>query len=211
MRCGFYLAHSLPTGHAANDPARAGRERQILGQDAQLDGKGSAIIGPDALRTFLENHRDLLRFLSRRLRCLYTARDLSQEVYLRFAGAGDDDAIENPRALLFRIAANVATDHVRVESRRSELMQDAYDLLWVQADEISPERQVFARDDLAHISAALARLPERTRHIFYLNRFEGKTQREIALQLGVSRTSVEKHMRRALNCVAEARDQIDLS
>jgi RNA polymerase sigma factor (sigma-70 family) len=182
-----------------------------LDQDTQLDGKGVAVIGSGLMRAFLENHHELTRFLSRRLRCLFTARDLTQEVYLRLAAAGGDDAIANPRALLFRIAANLATDHVRVESRRSELMQDAHDLLWVQADEISPERQVFAREDLARMAAALERLPVRTRHIFYLNRFEGETQRDIALRLGISRTSVEKHMRRALNCVAEAREAIDPS
>lgn len=183
----------------------------MLEQDAQLNVEVVGIVDPSLLRAFLDNHRDLVRFLSLRLRCLFTARDLAQEVYLRLARAGCDDAIENPRALLFQIAANLATDHGRVEGRRAELLQEAHDLLWVQADEVSPERQMFAREELARIAAALQRLPERTRQVFYLNRFEGIPQREIALQLGVSRTSVEKHMRRALNCVADARETVDPS
>jgi RNA polymerase sigma factor (sigma-70 family) len=191
-------------------------------QDAQLSDEGCAvvdpgsilepgsiiepsIIAPGLLRAFLDNHRDLVRFLSRRLRCLFTARDLTQEVYLRLARAGGDDAIDNPRAFLFQIASNLATDHQRVQGRRSELLREAHHLLWEQEDEISPERQVLARDELAAIEAALKRLPERTRRIFYLNRFEGITQSDIAHQLGISRTSVEKHVRRAWACVADAR------
>jgi RNA polymerase sigma factor (sigma-70 family) len=186
-----------------------------MDQDAQLSGEtGSmidpgSIIDPGLLRAFLDNHRDLVRFLSRRLRCLFTARDLTQEVYLRLGRAGGDEAIENPRAMVFRIAANLATDHVRVQGRRAELLQEANGLLWDQEDEISPERQVLAKEELLRIAAALSGLPERTRRIFYLNRFEGVTQSEIALRLGISRTSVEKHMRRAWACVADARGTTD--
>jgi RNA polymerase sigma-70 factor (ECF subfamily) len=180
-----------------------------MDQDAQLSGESGAIIDPGLLRAFLENHPDLVRFLSRRLRCLFTARDLAQEVYLRLARAGGEDTVENPRALLFRIAANLATDHVRVQGRRAELLQEANAMLWDQEDEISPERQILARDELARIGAALASLPERTRHVFYLNRFEGVAQSEIACRLGISRTSVEKHMRRAWARVADARGAID--
>jgi len=180
-----------------------------MDQDAQLSGETVAIIDPRLLRAFLENHRDLVRFLSRRLRCLFTARDLAQEVYLRLARSGGDETIENPRALLFRIAVNVATDHVRVQGRRAELLREANALLWDQEDEISPERQILAKDELARIGAALSCLPERTRRVFYLNRFEGVTQSEIARRLGISRTSIEKHMRRAWACVADARDASD--
>ena len=180
-----------------------------MDQDAQLNVEVGAIADPGLLRAFLENHRDLVRFLTHRLRCLFTARDLTQEVYLRFARAGGDEAIDNPRALLFRIAANLATDHVRVEGRRAELLREAHDMLWEQADEISPERQILAKNELAAIEAALKLLPERTRRIFYLNRFEGVPQSDIAFRLGISRTSVEKHVRRAWGCVADARRMAD--
>jgi RNA polymerase sigma factor (sigma-70 family) len=185
-------------------------------QDAQLSDEGCAVVDPGSiiepglLRAFLDNHRDLVRFLSRRLRCLFTARDLTQEVYLRLVRAdGDGAAIDNPRAFLFQIAANLATDHQRVQGRRSELLREAHHLLWEREDEISPERQILARDELAAIEAALKLLPERTRRIFYLNRFEGITQSDIAHQLGISRTSVEKHVRRAWACVADARQMPD--
>ena len=45
---------------------------------------------------------------------------------------------------------------------------------------------------------ALRGLPERTRHIFLLNRIHGKSYSEIASLLDISSSAVEKHMMRAL-------------
>jgi RNA polymerase sigma-70 factor (ECF subfamily) len=190
-----------------------------MDQDAQLSGEtgsiidpGSivdpgAIIDPSLLRAFLDNHRDLVRFLSRRLRCLFTARDLAQEVYLRLGRAGGDETIENPRALVFRIAANLATDHVRVHGRRAELLQEANGLLWDQEDEISPERQVLAKDELVRIAAALSRLPGAPGRSSTSTGSRRNPERDRAPARDL-RTSVS--MRRALACVARARDTTDL-
>ena len=46
--------------------------------------------------------------------------------------------------------------------------------------------------------AALAALPEACRHAFLLNRFDGLSQREIALRMGISEKTVERHVLRAL-------------
>jgi RNA polymerase sigma factor (sigma-70 family) len=172
-------------------------------------GDGSALTDAGLLRAFTENRGDLVRFLARRLKCLFTACDLTQEVYLRSLRVDASAAVENPRALLFQIASNLATDHQRVEARRAQLLQEAHYLLWAEADVVTPERQALARDVLQRIDAALQALPERTRLVFYLNRFEGLTQREISLRLGIARTNVEKHMRRALQCIAEERARLE--
>lgn len=201
----FYAVPLVP--FAAGDLSR----RDLPGIDASMDQQaelemaknGGAAARTDLLRDYADYHGDLVRFLALRLRCLFTARDLAQEVYLRALRVENADQIQNPRALLFRIASNLATDHRRVESRRMALLREAHDLLWSEADEISPDREVLAKDELRRIEAALLSLPERTRMIFYLNRFDGVTQREIAERLGIARTTVEKHMRRAVERVGQ--------
>ncbi|MEJ0037957.1 MAG: sigma-70 family RNA polymerase sigma factor [Gammaproteobacteria bacterium] len=172
------------------------------GGEVSLDGAGLE-------QAFVDHREDLVRFLGRRLRCLFTARDIAQDVYFRTRRVERDTKVENPRALLFEIAANLAVDHQRVEARRSELLQEAHDLLWSEEQEVSPERRLLAQDELERIHAALERIPERSRRIFYLNRYEGLTQKEIAAALGISRTNVEKHMRRALRCISEAKSALD--
>ncbi|MFC4313741.1 RNA polymerase sigma factor [Steroidobacter flavus] len=178
--------------------------------DLSIGGGGGEGLeqAPSLVRAFSEHQGDLIRFLAKRLRCLFTARDVAQEVYLRTLRVPEAQ-VENPRAFLFEIASNLAIDHERVEGRRSELLEEVQDLLWTEEDKISPERQALAEDELALLHAALERLPERARLVFYLNRFDGLTQREIAERLGISRTNVEKHMRRALRCVEETRNRIE--
>ena len=55
-----------------------------------------------------------------------------------------------------------------------------------------------AQDELQRVLDAAGHLPEPTRTIFRLNRLQGQTQAEIARRLGVSVTTVENHVRGAL-------------
>lgn len=48
------------------------------------------------------------------------------------------------------------------------------------------------------LKQALAELPVRTQQIFRLNRLEGMTHAEVARQLGISDSSVQKHLAKAL-------------
>ena len=160
---------------------------------------------PPLLRAYFEHREALTRFLAKRLQCLATARDLTQEVYLRTLRVRPDENIDNPRAFLFQIAANLTSDHRRVESRRAELLEGVNDLLWGADEEISPERHVLATDELAHLDRAIERMPTDTRQVFVLNRFEDLPQREIAVRLGISVSTVEKHIRVAVRCLCEAR------
>ena len=53
---------------------------------------------------------DLLRFLRSRLPQESDAEDLAQEVYLRLLRVKDRDRIENQRAYVLRVAANIANE-----------------------------------------------------------------------------------------------------
>lgn len=159
------------------------------------------------IESYRMNERDLVRFLARRLKCIFTAHDLAHEIYLKLHSLDDAVAIGNPKAYLFRIAANLATDHLRTENRRSAILAEAHDMLWGGTAETTPEQSLIAREELARLRAAVAELSPTSRQIFFLNRFGGKTQREIAAAMGVSLTTVEKHIRKALHHLAAARDR----
>lgn len=147
-------------------------------------------------------HRsDLIGFLTRRLRCVATAEDMAQEACVRLFEMGD--GVRSPKAFLFQVAVNLAQDHHRVHSRRDELMREAQHILWVEEDEITPERHVVARDLMERLNAAIADLPATSLEIFRLGYYEGLTQNEIAERLQVSRTTVKKHMRRVFDRLAD--------
>ncbi|MDR4496071.1 MAG: RNA polymerase sigma factor [Nitrospirales bacterium] len=157
--------------------------------------------------TFWKNESDLFRFLARRLKCAFTARDLTHEIFLKIKGQHDLTQVHNRKAYLFRMAANLATDYLRVEKRRSEIFTEVNDILWERAESRHPERLLIARQELARVEQALTQLPPLSRKIFHLNRFGRKTQREIAREFGVSLATVEAHIRKVLNHLASVRDQ----
>lgn len=131
------------------------------------------------------------------------ADDVIQGVWFKVRGVGNEQVIGNPRAYLYRLASNLATDHGRERSRRLRLQADSY--LWGEDEVLSTEERVMAQDELARVLEAAGHLPEPTRSMFRLNRLQGLTQPEVARRMGVSVTTVENHLRLALQRLAWAR------
>ncbi len=77
-----------------------------------------------------------------------------------------------------------------------EPIEDHEDTL---ADPVSdPARIAEARQRLRLLAEGIGRLPPRCRDVFFLHRFEGLTQREIAGRLGIAAKTVEANLARAM-------------
>ncbi|MGC4098069.1 MAG: sigma-70 family RNA polymerase sigma factor [Nitrospira sp.] len=161
---------------------------------------------PQLSQVFLEHEEDLFRFLVRRIKCAFTARDMTHNLFLKVTAQGETFHIQNPKAYLFRMAANLATDYLRVEQNRAAILAATNDLLWGDIDSRDPERIMIARQELDRSAKVLASLPSMSRTIFHLNRYEGKTFPEIAKELGVSPSTVENHIRTVLKRLSKVRD-----
>jgi RNA polymerase sigma factor (sigma-70 family) len=153
----------------------------------------------DLLHIFQTCAADLRRFFTGRLRCEHTAADLTQEIYLRLARIDEPHLIADLRSYLFRIAANLATDHERARQRRAAVMNEEADCLAVPDCAASPEQALLAKEELRLVEEALRELSPLCRSIFLLNRFEGLPHGDIAARLGVCKSTVEKNIARALN------------
>jgi RNA polymerase sigma-70 factor (ECF subfamily) len=77
---------------------------------------------------------------------------------------------------------------------------------WNMVDELasefvedrSPERVFRGKETLSSVMRSLGELEERTRNIFILFRLENMKQREIAALYGISQSTVEKHVMKAV-------------
>lgn len=158
------------------------------------------------MRTFLARREQMEALLRRRVGCRATAADLVQELFLRF-WRRPSAPLEDLGSYLIRSAHNLAIDHLRSEGART---RNEAGLLPEQRGDssVSLDAALEAGSDLRRVEAALRGLPERTRHIFLLNRIHGQTYGQIARSMALSQSSVEKHMMRALQVckasVAEA-------
>ena len=156
-------------------------------------------------RAFIEYERELVGFLAARLGCRSLAADIAQDIYLKLSRAGDAQTVRNNRAYLFSIAANLATDHLRVEQRRTELKTQHEGVAWRQTDELTPERHALGRAELVYLEREIATLDQRCRRVFYLHRYEGKSQAQIAAAMGLGLTTVYKDLKKAMTHLVDAR------
>ncbi|TRO96164.1 RNA polymerase sigma factor [Glycocaulis profundi] len=157
------------------------------------------------LVAYRKHEKDLLRFLRRRLGSAAAAEDIAHDLYLKLCRMPDTEPLQDGRRYLFRMAANLATDHMRVEKRRSEIRAEMGHTLWRPEAAITPERETMARAELAFLEAEASRLPTRCRRIFYLSRYEGWSHVRIAEALGVGLTTVHKDLKLALSTLLAAR------
>ncbi len=138
-------------------------------------------------------------FFARRLHGGADVDDLTQEVFARLLKRAEIGAIDNVEGYLFQIAANLLRERARLRERRPEDLHDPQgDEFAGRSEEFSPERILLGREAYARMIEALQELPERVRAIFVLNRFEELSAAEIARRLGVSVSTVEKDMMRAV-------------
>ena len=162
--------------------------------------------GSSLAEAYREIERELISFLARRLKSVFTAQDLAQEIYLKVHALEDMGPVRDQRAYLFRMAANLSTDHLRKEARRAQLLAEARDFLWEESEALTPEQTVIAAQELARLEKALAELAPLSRRIFCLSRFEGRNQRDIADLVGISPTAVFKHLRKVVDHLAKVRE-----
>lgn len=149
----------------------------------------------------------LLRYFSRRISDPMVAEDMVQQVFEGLVRRGGVEAVDNVAGYVFQIARNVLTDYLRQRgSLRRSGMHESFEESLHGGEDFSPEYVLAKREKLARAMAVLQTLPERTRVIFVLQRLEGMKYREIAEQLGISMSAVEKHMARAIVHLAKGFD-----
>lgn len=150
------------------------------------------------LSAFEQHHNDLLRFFTHKLGCRDLAADCAQETYVHLVRMRSTIDVQNPRAFLFRVAANLAVDNLRkIRIRRETLSVDPPP---DSAASMAPsaEDALEAKQRLVRVERAIGELSPKCRSALLMNRLEGKTHREIAEKLGVSESMVAKYVIQAL-------------
>jgi RNA polymerase sigma factor (sigma-70 family) len=150
---------------------------------------------------FRECDRALRSFLRARLGSEHEAQEVAQESYARLLQLHRPDALSHPKAYLFKIAGNVATDRIRQRITRARLDELDVETGFERVDTISPDQRALAKEELDLVERALGELPPKYRRAFLLNRFESWTTAEIAKELFVRERMVRNYIARtAIYC-----------
>lgn len=153
---------------------------------------------------YLDHQSELQLHLARIVDCPEIAAELVQESFIIFFRESKKQTIDHPRGFLFRVAKNLAYDHIKHRKVTENYAQKNDQSVLPHNEFPSAEKLVAIDERLEAIKRILEELPLRTQEIFILNRAYGMTYTEIANEFGISDSAVEKHMAKALlHCRAQ--------
>ena len=124
--------------------------------------------------------------------------DLVQEAYVRVCAMPDGQMVDSPRALLFRIARNLAVDRARQKATRATDDVADFEPLNVSSEEAEPDEQADLRRRFESFCDAVDSLPPLCRRVFVLRKVYQLSHEEIAQVLGLSHSTIEKHVAKGL-------------
>lgn len=149
----------------------------------------------------------LTQFLRNNWRKADDIPDMRQDVYVRILEAATERRPQPTKPFLFTIARNILIDRYRRE--RIIPIEGVEDLeaIFVASPEPGPDRRAIARDELRHLQVALDRLPPRCREALMLKQVEGLSRKEIALRMGITEGTVNRHLYDAMNLLIDIQNE----
>lgn len=148
---------------------------------------------------YLGCERPLKRFLRRFCSRTEDVEDLAQEAFLRTFDIERTQNIKSPKAYLFRVARNIALRELTKKTHQlTDYLEEAVDEGILERSD-SLEEEVIAQQKLQLYCEAIADLPEQCRRVFLLRKVHALSHKEIAQQLGISQSTVEKHISKGVD------------
>ncbi|MEM8966105.1 MAG: sigma-70 family RNA polymerase sigma factor [Bacteroidota bacterium] len=122
------------------------------------------------------------------------ATDIVQEAYVKIWEKNIQYHSQKTRGLLYKIANDLWVSHYRKSHSEAKYRLS----LSLDQDSNDTENQLYYQELKAQYEKALARLPEKKRVVFLMNRMDEMTYSEIADRLNISVKAVEKRITQAL-------------
>tara|TARA_R110002072_G_scaffold1409_1_gene11941 strand:+ start:2194 stop:2748 length:555 start_codon:yes stop_codon:yes gene_type:complete len=124
---------------------------------------------------------------------LRDVEDIVQEAYVRLCLVKDPADVEQPQSYLFRIVRNLALDHKKsAENTRTDTIANIDEYLEEHVDRTL--HSATTNEEFAVFCEAVRHLPTQCRKAFVLKKVYGYSQQEITDELGLSESTVEKHI-----------------
>ncbi|MGB6104187.1 MAG: sigma-70 family RNA polymerase sigma factor [Pusillimonas sp.] len=149
------------------------------------------------IASFYSNHHGWLRgWLHRKLGNAFDAADLAHDTYVRILAAGNPPEPQYSRRYLAQVANGLVVDLYRRRRIEAAYLQTLS--LVPEPEAPSEETRALVLEALIEIDTILEQLPDKARRALLLCKLDGLSYREIAAQLNVSVSSVEKYIARGL-------------
>ena len=136
--------------------------------------------------------------------------DVVQETYVRSYQASRQQEIHYPRSFMYRTAKNIALNHVnKADNKLTTTVADFSEPnVYLETAMVESELEVESRERFFVFCQAVETLPLQCRRVFILKRVYGLSQKEIAAQLGISESTVEKQVAKGISLCAAFMDEM---
>ena len=166
--------------------------------------------GDDFNSIYERNYRRSFLFTKSYVHDDMVAEDIVVESLVKFwklISTGNNDASE---ALLLTILKNKALDYLRHKAIHDAAIENMVELnnrelnIRISTLEACNPEEIFSKEIRKIVYQTLETLPEQTRHIFEMSRFENKSAKEIAEITQLSTKSIEYHITKSLKTLRTA-------
>lgn len=137
-------------------------------------------------------------FLMNKLGDESAVEDLVQEVYLRFSRLQEHNKIRCESAFLIATARNLLRDRSRRWGTKLDAASVCADDVVLECTVYEPLMRTQYAEQLQLLQNSLDKLSNNCRKAFWMNRVDGKKYAEIASEMSVSVSAIEKYISAAL-------------
>lgn len=137
------------------------------------------------------------------------AEDIVSEAIISLWEKSKETNLEVPEAYLMTCLRNRALNHLRQQQYQTETLTMISKEAQIELNsrisslEACDPQELLSKELWERLNMILANLPERTRLIFELSRFQDKTYDDIAAELNISVKGVEYHISKALKALRD--------
>lgn len=170
------------------------RQRQAVTDDA---------VSAWFVREIMPHEASLMNYLQHNWRNKTDIVDMRQEVYARVFEAARERLPDNPKHFLLTCARNLLIDLVRRDNVVPIEAVADLEGLNIATDAPEPDRSTIAREEVRQLRTVLEGLPPRAREAITLAYFEGLSGKEIAARMGVSKSTVSKHLANGMHILTD--------
>lgn len=144
-------------------------------------------------------HRDVLAgYIARKILRSDEVEDLLQETFCQAYQAQGDRPMQSPKGYLFIVARNLVSRSFSRQSKHITRVIDEAQLENVPSPEVPADEQLHSKIEMTLFMEAVESLPPRSKSVFLRCKVHGATQAQIAKELGISTSTVERDIALAL-------------
>lgn len=158
---------------------------------------------------FVEHQSYLKRFLRRFLSRAHDIEDVVQDTYIKARCAEEVQVITSPKSFLFKVARNEALNQLRKKSQRITDYIEEVDFPDAEVSVSTLEDEAIVKQRLGIFCESVLEMSPRCRRVFLMVKVYGMSYQEVADELGISLSGVEKHVAKGFQICNAYADRIE--